>query len=256
MQDSYLRHWLQEKLDIEPQDLRPYRQAVTTQQYEVLEFFGDSVLGFIVAEYLVKKYDFIDQPGWFTRVKAKLVKNQTLAQVAQQIDLATVATIPSTSSREQISGKVTANMLEALIGAVYLEFGLPKTQELITKLLDLDTVVLEYLTTEGQNSKGNIRQTRKQVEIKIKKKIIATAQSKNPISALQEFLAKKGESPPEYLEIKRSGEPHNLNFTIEARCQFQGQILVGEGEGKKLKEAKQSAAQTLLTKVLQLFEKS
>jgi hypothetical protein len=52
MNDQELRQWLQINLKVNPKDLNVYRMAITTRQYEVLEFFGDSVLGFMVSEYL------------------------------------------------------------------------------------------------------------------------------------------------------------------------------------------------------------
>ncbi len=53
MNDQELRQWLQINLKVNPKDLNVYRIAITTRQYEVLEFFGDSVLGFMVSEYLL-----------------------------------------------------------------------------------------------------------------------------------------------------------------------------------------------------------
>ncbi|MGB5969361.1 MAG: ribonuclease III domain-containing protein, partial [Spirulinaceae cyanobacterium] len=200
MSDQKLRNWLRNHLGIIPEDLHKYKMAVTMQQYEILEFFGDSVLGFIVAEYLVTQYEFIDQPGLFTHIKAKLVKNQNLAQIAKKINLASLAVIPSTSSREQIGEQMLADMLEALLGAIYLDYGLETCQEIIKKLFNLEQATLRELMVDNQAKVYNPRELRKQVEAKVKEENISSVQHKNPVSALQEFLAKKGESPPEYLE--------------------------------------------------------
>ncbi len=256
MSEQKLRNWLKKNLGITPEDLHKYKMAVTMQQYEVLEFFGDSVLGFIVAEYLVTQYKFIDQPGLFTHIKAKLVKNQNLAEIAKKIDLASLAVIPSTSNREQIGEQMLADMLEALLGATYLDYGLETCQEIIKKLFNLEQITLRELMVGNQPKVYNPRELRKQVEAKVKEENISSVQHKNPVSALQEFLAKKGESPPEYIEIKRMGEPHLPTFTIKASCRFGGRNLSAQAQGKKLKEAKKSAAYKLLNRVLKLYSDS
>lgn len=79
-------------------------------------------------------------------------------------------------------------------------------------------------------------------------------EQKNPISALQELLAKKGEFPPEYTEIGRLGEPHNPLFTLEATCKFKSRRLVADGTGKSKQEAKKIAAHNLLVKVINLYK--
>ena len=256
MSEQRLRNWLQENFGINPKDLHKYKMAVTMQQYEVLEFFGDSVLGFIVAEYLVTQYEFIDQPGLFTHIKAKLVKNQNLAQIAEKMDLGSLAVIPSTSNREQIGAQMLADMLEALIGATYLDYGLETCQEIIKNLFNLEQTTLKELIVDGQPKARNSRELRKQVEAKVKEENISSVQHKNPVSALQEFLAKRGESPPEYTEVRRIGEPHLPTFTIKASCRFGGRQLSAKGEGKKLKEAKKNAAYKSLSRVLKLYSDS
>ena len=73
------------------------------------------------------------------------------------------------------------------------------------------------------------------------------------ISALQEFLAKKGESPPRYIEIGQVGEPHQPLFTLKATCNFRSKTLVADGTGKSKQEAKKISAQKLLVNVIELY---
>ncbi len=99
MNDEELRQWLQINLKVNPKDLNVYRMAITTRQYEVLEFFGDSVLGFMVSEYLIRKFT-VDQPGWFTNVRSKLVEDNNLSLIAKKINLISVIALPTTSSKQ------------------------------------------------------------------------------------------------------------------------------------------------------------
>lgn len=235
MNDQELRQWLQEVFGVMPKDLNKYKIALTMRQYQVLEFFGDSILGFIISEYFFITYSHsIDEPGWFNDVKAGLVNNRNLTRIANEISLASVVVISSTSSRPQVTDKVVADILEALIAAIYLDQGLKKCKEVVEKVFDLEHIII-------------------QVEEQIKEDIISLWKRNNSISALQEFLAKKGESPPEYTEIGRVGEPHEPLFTLEATCEFRTKHLVADGTGKSIKEAKKIAAQELLVKVIDLY---
>lgn len=109
MNDQELRLWMQKKFDINPKDLSKYKMALTMVKCEVLQLLGDSVLGFVVSEYLVTKYYLIDEPGWFTHVRSAIVENKNLTRIANKIGLYAAAMIPSTSTRQQITDKVLAN---------------------------------------------------------------------------------------------------------------------------------------------------
>lgn len=235
MNDQELRQWLQKAFGVIPKNLNKYKIALTMRQFEVLELFGDSILGFIISEYLFITYSHsIDEPGWFNDVKAGLVNNRNLTRIANEISLASVVVISSTSSRPQVTDKVVADILEALIAAIYLDQGLKKCQEVIEKVFDLEHIII-------------------QVEEQIKEDVTSLLKQNNSISALQEFLAKKGESPPKYTEIGRVGEPHEPLFTLEATCKFRTKRLVADGTGKSIKEAKKIAAQKLLVEVIDLY---
>lgn len=234
MNDQELRQWLQKVFGVIPKDLNKYKVALTMRQYEVLELFGDSILGFIVSEYLVTKYFYaIDEPRWFNDVRSRLVENKNLTRIANEIDLASIVVISSTSNRQQVTDNVVADILEALIAAIYLDQGLKKCKEVIEKVFDLEHI---------------IPQVEEQIE-----DIVFLLEQKDSISALQNFLAKKGESPAEYTEIGRVGEPHEPLFTLEATCRFRSKSLVADGTGKSKQEAKKIAAQNLLIKVIELY---
>lgn len=235
MNDQELHQWLQEVFGVMPKDLNKYKIALTMRQYQVLEFFGDSILGFIISEYLFITYSHsINKPGWFNDVKAALVENRNLTRIANKIGIASVAVIPSTSSRAQVTDNVVADILEALIAAIYLDQGVEKCKEVIEEVFDLEHIIPP-------------------VEEQKKEDVILLLEQNNSISTLQELLANKGESPPEYTEIGRVGEPHEPLFTLEATCEFRTRRLVADGTGKSLKEAKKIAAQKLLVKVIELY---
>ncbi|MBW4581627.1 MAG: hypothetical protein KME42_18805 [Tildeniella nuda ZEHNDER 1965/U140] len=233
--DQELRQWVQQHFGIRPQDLNKYRRALTIRQYEVLEFFGDAVLAFVVSEYLVSKY-LIDRPEWFTNVRAEIVKNDNLTQIGQKIDIVSVANIP----QSQITDRVIADLVEALIGAIYQDCGLKKCETAIRQAFDLATVDSE---------------ARQRVEAKVRKDI-AELERKQPVSALQEFLADKGELKPDYSELNRVGTPNLPIFTFEATCKFERKTYTAEGQGGSKAKAKQNAAQNLFAEMLKVYKKS
>lgn len=78
--------------------------------------------------------------------------------------------------------------------------------------------------------------------------MLAVLEGKNAIAGLQEFLMKKGEVPPEYREIERTGPAHQPTFVVEAVCRFQGRTHTVEGQGRSIKLAKEAAARQLREK--------
>jgi ribonuclease III len=108
---------------------------------ERLEYLGDSILSSIVAEYLFKKYPNKDE-GFLTKMRSKIVKRQTLNDIADRMGLDMVL---SEYSIGKMSNTMLGNCLEALVGALYLEFGYNKTSDyviknILMKYLDIDTI--------------------------------------------------------------------------------------------------------------------
>ncbi len=233
MNNKDLNQWIQKRLGIVPKDLKLYRMALTTRQYKVLEFLGDSVLDLVVSEHLVKKKQCpIDRTEGLDSLKQKIVENDNFARKVKEIDLRSVINISSTSHQEQITDNVIAEMLEALIGAVYLEQGLDKCREVINRLFDLDNIRLEERIQQSLVSE------------------ISILEGKNPISALQELLAKKGISPPDYSDGTAIGSSHSPLWIVKATCILGEKCLVSEGQGKRKGEAKAEAAKNLLPQVI------
>jgi len=235
MKNSDLKLWIQTYLGVLPEDINLYKMALTTRQYEVLEFLGDSLIGFIVSEYLVKS--LVTQAGLLTDIKAKIVNNRNLAQKAQKISLSSIASIPSTSSHEQITERVVADMLEALIGAVYQDRGLDRCKDVIFKILNLEDINLDEYIQKPSDSEG------------------INLENKNPISALQEFLAKHGISPPEYSdETIVQGSPHCPVWSILVSCAIGDESFSSKGAGNKKQKTKEEAARKLFPQIVKYIQ--
>ncbi|CAB4606402.1 unannotated protein [freshwater metagenome] len=177
---------------------------------ERLEFLGDSVLGLVVTEELYTKFPDLDESR-LSPLRSGVVNMRALAQIARELELGQYLRIgkgeETTGGRDKNS--ILADSFEALVGAIYLDLGFEKTQEIILKWF--------RPSIESANAQG----------IGIDSK-----------TALQELCAARGLGTPEY-EITESGPDHDKSFTAAA-------IISSEkfetGEGKSKREAEQAAA--------------
>ena len=215
-------HWLKKYWRIFPQNINFYLSALSLGNYQVLEFLGDSVLDFVIADDLVTRFSGKDE-GWLTKKRMILVNEDALAKLAKDMSLSDFVHIPETSSRLQITQRVLADIIEAMIGAIYKDQGLSICRESIRHIFSLEELD-ESLDTL----------------------------SINPIGALQEFLAQQGCALPDYRLLNQSGKSHELFFTIEVSCQIQESFLVEKGEGKTKREASKNAAYKLLKKLQEI----
>ncbi len=139
---------------LRPVNLALYKQAmrhssvanVTNQgikdSYERLEYLGDAILGMIVAEYLFAQYPF-EEEGFLTVIRAKIVNRESLGRLAQKIGLKELVQF-SQGSRTHRS--VYGDCMEALIGAVYLDYGFQACRKFVIQRLlkphyDLDELI-------------------------------------------------------------------------------------------------------------------
>ena len=182
---------------------------------ERLEFLGDAVLGFVVAEYLY--VHFPEQPeGFLTRLRAKLVNGQALAQYADQIDLG--ALILMSTNMAQADGRqnqtILADAFEAVIGALYLDQGIDAARLFIhrTMLLDVD---LRALAAQRDNYK----------------------------SVLLEYAQAEGWEQPSYRVVEEEGPSHDRRFTVEVVVRG---AVYGTGRARSKKSAEQKAARIAL----------
>jgi len=188
------------------------------ETYERLEFLGDAVLDLIVTEILFEKYPVANE-GFLTKLRAKVVRGKTLAQIASKMKINEVMEIGERASGQgiEVSKSVLADMFEAVIAAIYVtkgyEFTFLFTEELLNKHIDL-----------------------KSLEIK----------ADNFKSSLMEFLQATNDPLPEYRIIAEDGPAHDKIFTVAVYVSGQ---LMAEGKGKSKKDAEQIAAERALSKL-------
>jgi ribonuclease-3 len=182
---------------------------------ERLEFLGDAILGLVVAENLYNDFPTMAE-GEMTRLRSILVKQDTLARVAESLKLGEFLYL---GKGEEASGgrEKPANLaraLEALIAAIYLDHGYEVTEQLVLEILDSELLKILY--------QGTL------IDYK---------------SQLQELLQAKTQQTPIYNLIETQGPDHDKNFTVEVRI---GNDLLATGFGRSKKKAETEAARIAL----------
>lgn len=191
-------------------------RSVGQQNNERLEFLGDSIINWIIAEHLFQQFPKATE-GELTRLRASLVSKAALAVVAKQFNLGVYLRL---GSGELKSGgfrreSILADALEAIIAAIYLDGGIDVTKQL----------VLRWFAKQLQHTSLNI--------------------SKDPKTQLQELLQSHQLPLPEYVVVSTTGEAHNQYFYIECRISSLQTPVLGEGSSRRV--AEQMAAQAALT---------
>ncbi len=179
---------------------------------ERLEFLGDAVLELATTKFLFKTLPN-EQEGMLTAYRSALVKTTTLAEVAKVLELGDKLYM---SKGEEASGgrgntSLLANAVEALLGALYLDQGMPAVE------VFLEAHLFPKFT--------EIRQ----------KKLYKDAKSQ-----LQELVQARGFAAPEYIVVSESGPDHNREFTVKVRINGRD---TGTGTGKSKQLAQQLAAE-------------
>ncbi len=183
---------------------------------ERLEYLGDALLGMFIAEELFIRFPQAAESD-LTRLRASLVKKETLAQLAKRLELGSYIRfgIGEHKSGGGQKGSLLGNAVEALIGAVYLDSNFENCRDIVLKLY---SSLLDALTID------NI--------------------PKDPKSRLQEYLQANKKSLPAYNVIAEEGEAHNKLFTIE--CCIEGIAEPVMAKGRSKRNAEQTAARTAL----------
>ena len=184
---------------------------------ERLEFLGDSILSFLVSEYLYNNYPELPE-GELTNLRSSIVKTKTLALVASELDLGNYLFL--SKGEEEGDGRknhsLLADTFEALLGAVYLSSGLNNVKSIITSFL------LPKLT-----------------------KIIEEKEYKDAKSSFQELVQDIYRVSPNYKVLEETGPDHSKQFTVGV---YVNDTLFGKGQGKSKQEAEQVAAHVALEK--------
>jgi ribonuclease-3 len=215
---------LQRTLGYQFRDLTLLQVALTHRSAgghhnERLEYLGDAVLGFVVAERL-----FRDRPaareGELSRLRARLVRRETLADLARELLLGEYLHM---GTGELKSGgfqrdSILADALEAVIGAVYLDAGVEAARELIERLL--------------------ATQLRDLPEV---------ADLRDAKTRLQEILQARQLAVPDYRILAEGGEAHRPSFTVE--CSIPELEIRTTALGRSRRAAEQAAAKQALSQV-------
>jgi ribonuclease-3 len=119
---------------------------------ERLEYLGDAILSTIVAEYLFKKYPAKDE-GFLTKMRSKIVRRQTLNEIADKMGLDLIL---SEYSQGKMSNTMLGNALEAMVGALYIEFGYKKTSAYVIRQILMRYLDIHALEQQNDNHKSII----------------------------------------------------------------------------------------------------
>jgi len=194
------------------------QRALTHRSYapehnERLEFLGDSVLGCVIAKYLYGSYPQLSE-GELSRLRSNLVREDTLATLAQQLDLGSHLKL---GEGERKSGgfrrpSILADAMEALFGAVLLDGGFTAAEKTVLGLY------VPYLA---------------QVDVQ--------ALGKDAKTLLQEYLQGRHIPLPAYSVIATQGHAHEQSFEVE--CAIPSLKIATRGAGSSRRNAEQQAAQ-------------
>ena len=189
---------------------------------ESMEFLGDAVLGFVVADMLFHEFPHHDE-GHKSKIKASIVSTISLGKLAERIDLGRFVLLGR--GEEKTGGRrkqaILADCYEALIAAIYLDGGIDATRAFIAR--QFGPVLAEARSAGTAGSEASFTEDWK--------------------SELQEVLQSTDRGLPDYVLASEEGPAHRRVFVIEVKV---GGEVVARGEGRSKKAAEQEAARTAL----------
>jgi ribonuclease-3 len=221
--------WLEKTLRYRFQNAELFQQALThrsatNRNNERLEFLGDAVLDFVVSEavYLARPEA---SEGDLSKLRASLVKDDTLAEIALQLDLGEHLIL---GSGERKTGghrreSILADALEAIFGAVFLDRG-----------FDAAKTVIDGVFETRYRDLPDVEDLR------------------DPKTRLQEWLQARKMSLPEYELVETSGQDHKQRFRVT--CTIVETSAVTDGESTTRRKAEQKAARKMIDRLIETDE--
>ncbi len=187
---------------------------------ERLEFLGDSVLNFLVADYLFKTYPDMEE-GQLTKVRSRLVNRKILAQRARELKMFDFLLLSNSAAQSIDSGSesILSDAFEAVIGALFLDGGIEAADRFVQRTLLSNEVVMGSVVTDD-----------------------------NYKSALLEYTQGHALAIPRYVIVREDGPDHDRRFTVEV---YLGGKSYGVGTGRSKKDAEQAAASQALERIQQ-----
>ncbi|MBC7450333.1 MAG: ribonuclease III [Cytophagales bacterium] len=179
------------------------------ESYERLEYLGDSILGAVVAEYLFKRFPFKDE-GFLTDIRSRIVNREVLNQVGKDLGLSEIVIFNGRKGK-QGHKSLYGDVLEAIVGAVYLDKGFEGAKQFILKRIVTTQIDVDAIIQNNKNFK----------------------------SILLEWCQKENKKL-EFVIIEESGHRHQKVFTAEVRIADESK---GQGIGFSKKKAEQGAAE-------------
>lgn len=215
---------LQQKLNYQFTNISLLKQALTHRSKgkdnnERFEFLGDSVLGVVISAELFRRFSSIDE-GKLSRLRSHLVREQTLLQIAEHLNLAALIIVGAgeRKSGNFKRGAMLADTLEAIFAAVFLDSDFATARSVILSLYQPRLA--------GINLDDSLKDFKTQ---------------------LQEYLQKHNNSLPKYTLIATSGSDHNALFSVN--CVVNEPKIQAHSEANSIKKAEQKCAQILLVKL-------
>ncbi len=212
---------LQKKIGYQFNDVDLFHLALTHRSAngkhnERLEFLGDSILSFVIADDLYHRFPKVNE-GDMSRMRATLVRGNTLAELGREFDLGDHLKL---GPGELKSGgfrrdSILADAVEAIIGAIYLDSNIEVVRG----------IILHWYQDRLEGIQPGVSQ-------------------KDPKTRLQEFLQGRRKPLPIYTVSKIKGEAHNQEFTVECEVAGFGKPVIGKGTSRR--KAEQAAAELAL----------
>lgn len=218
---------LQQRLQHQFADPKLLAQALTHRSFssdhnERIEFLGDSVLNLAVAAMLYEQLSQLPE-GDLSRVRANLVKQETLHQLAVVLGLPSLLRLGEGEARSggQKRPSILADALEAVIGAIYLDAGFAKADELVRRLFK-DVAINPQMPAIG----------------------------KDPKTELQEWLQGRKMNLPIYRVVGTMGAAHKQTFDVECEISEYGRAERGIGGSRRAGEQAAAAAMLMFVKTI------
>lgn len=189
---------------------KSYAAEHNVQDFERLEFFGDAVLKFVVAEYLFNEYP-TKHEGELTEICAVLISAKTLESVGRSLDLENYIRV---GRGVPMRPSIIARSMEALLGAIYLDSKFKSVRPFI-----VDNICCLAAAIASDAIKDNYK------------------------AQLQQYTQARAQGTPAYSVVSVHGPAHNPTFRIAALI---GDRVIGEGSGRSKKIAEQAAAEAAM----------
>ena len=216
--------WLKQTLAYAFKNDALMRQALTHRSapgpnYERLEFLGDAVLQLVISELAYEKTQVASE-GQLSRLRSTLVKETTLAEVAQELGIGEHLILGSGEIKSGVRRRssILADALEAMFGAVYLDAGFDGARNVIHRAY-------------GDRLH----------------ELPEAADLRDPKSRLQEYLQGRKMALPDYAMQTMSGKAHNRLF--EVSCSIPELNAVTSGSGSTRRDAEQESATAMLARI-------